>query len=210
MMVTLDRRRAAVREDIRFVSWDHPLVRDTLELLLNSPHGTAAFAMVAADEPNLVLETVFVLEAVADSRWHVDEFLAPTPLRVVIDVRARDLTSVRPAGPLDHATPDNAILRFLERPQFNAALLKTMVDGATALAENQARKAREDATNRATAILGAAIQRLIDLRKVNDHVRSEEITLAEEHLRRVQESIAQAGLRLDSVRLIVEGAVGGA
>ena len=210
MMVTLDRRRAAVREDIRFVSWDHPLVRDTLELLLNSPHGTAAFAMVAADEPNLVLETVFVLEAVADSRWHVDEFLAPTPLRVVIDVRARDLTSARPAGPLDHATPDSAILRFLERPQFNAALLKTMVDGATALAENQARKARDDATNRATAILGAAIQRLIDLRKVNDHVRSEEITLAEEHLRRVQESIGQAGLRLDSVRLIVEGAVGGA
>ena len=208
MMVTFDRRRAAIREDIRFVSWDHPLVRDLLDLLLNSPHGTTAFAMVEAAEPNLVLETVFVLEAVADSRWHVDEFLAPTPLRVVIDARTRDLTAKRASGPLDDDTAEHAIQRFLERPQFNAALLKTLIDGATAIAEARSDQVRREATARAAAVLGAEIQRLIDLRKLNDHVRADEIALAQEHLRRTRDAIAQAGLRLDSIRLIVEGAVG--
>ena len=204
-LVTFDRRRAAIREDIRFVSWDHPLVRDALDLLLNSPHGTTAFAMVTAEEPNLVLEAIFVLAAVADSRWHVDEFLAPTPLRVVVDVRAGDVSAQHPAGPLGDDTPDSAVLRFLERPQFNVALLKTMIDRATEIAETQAGQVRNHAMVRATDALGAEIQRLIDLRRVNDHVRAEEIDLARQHLGRIQEAIAQAGLRLDSLRLIVEG-----
>jgi ATP-dependent helicase HepA len=53
--------------------------------------------------------------------------------------------------------------------------------------------------------LSADLQRLIDLRKLNDHVRPEEIALAQEQLKNVTGAIDQARLRLDSIRLIVEG-----
>ena len=204
-LVTFDRGRALVREDIPFVSRDHALVQDTLDLLLNSPSGTTAFALIATGKPNLLVEAVFVLETVADSRWHVDQFLPPAPVRVVVDAGGQDLTAERPAGPLDDDTPEHALQRFLERPLFNAALLKTMVDAATAVAETQSGHIRETATTRAAATLGAEIQRLIDLRRVNDHVRAEEITLAQERLQHTQAAITQARLRLDSLRLIVEG-----
>jgi ATP-dependent helicase HepA len=49
-------------------------------------------------------------------------------------------------------------------------------------------------------------QRLIDLQKTNDHVRPEEIVLATEQLEQTRLAIAGARLRLDSIRLIVEGA----
>ncbi|HLP03082.1 MAG TPA: RNA polymerase-associated protein RapA, partial [Opitutaceae bacterium] len=207
-LITFDRARALAREDIPFVTSDHPLVRDTLDLLLNSSTGTAAFALVPAEQPGLVLETVFVLETVADTRWHSDQFLPPTPLRIVVDLRGNDLTPVRPAGPLHDDTPEHALKRFLEQPHFSVDLLKTMTDAATTHAELPAAQLRRAARERAEAVLGAELQRLIDLQRVNDHVRLEEIALARERRDRVGAAIADARVRLDSVRLIVEGGDG--
>jgi ATP-dependent helicase HepA len=205
MLVTFDRRRAIAREDIVFLSQDHSLVRDALDLLINSPAGTTAFSVLEADEPNLVLEAIFVLEAVADSRWHVDQFLAPTPVRVVVDVRGRDLSVERNAEAPDDAMQDGKIQRFLERPGFDAAVLKAMLDGAGGFADAKSRLMKRDAAARANAALGADVQRLVDLRKLNDNVRLEEIELAQERLRQTAAAIDNARLRLDSLRLVLEG-----
>jgi ATP-dependent helicase HepA len=203
-LITFDRARALSREDIPFVTRDHPLVRDTLDLLLNSPRGTTAFALVPADQPGLVLEAIFVLETVADTRWHVDQFLPPTPIRIAVDLRGNDLTAKRPAGPLLDDTPEHALKRFLEQPHFTADMFKSMTDAASAYAEQPAEQLRAAARTRAAAVLGAELQRLVDLQKVNDHVRADEIALARKQLARTAEVIAQARLRLDSIRLIVE------
>jgi ATP-dependent helicase HepA len=205
MLATFDRERAIVREDIRFISPDHSLVQDAVDLLIDSKAGTTAFGFIPSPSPNLLLEAIFVLEAVADSRWHVDQFLAPMPVRVVVDVRGNDLTTERAAVSLAADVEDGAIQRFLERPGFNAALLKTLLDCATAFAEVQTRELKRTAHAAANTALGAERQRLIDLRKVNTHVRPEEIELAREQLERVGAAIEQARLRLDSIRLIVEG-----
>jgi ATP-dependent helicase HepA len=207
MLATYDRRRAIAREDIRFISQDHPLVRDAIDLLLNSPRGSTAFGVIEAKRPNLLLEAVFVLETVAEARWHVDEFLAPTPVRVLVDVRGGDLTEARPADDLADEVEDGNLLRFLESPGFNAAVLKAMLDGAQALATTRSRGVIEAARTRADDALGADLRRLTDLRRLNDHVRPEEIALAQERLERTREAIVAARLRLDSLRLVVEGPV---
>ena len=204
MLATFDRRRAVVREDIRFISADHPLVRDAVDLLVDSKAGTTAFSVVKSDRPNLLVEAIFVLEAVADSRWHVEQFLAPQPVRVVVDFRGRDLTNERDAVALAGDAVDGTIQRFLERPGFNSGLLKTMLDAAQDLADVRSRALKSAAAAQATAVLGAERQRLVDLRKVNDHVRPEEVELAQEQLRRTREAIGQARLRLDSLRVVVE------
>ena len=53
------------------------------------------------------------------------------------------------------------------------------------------------------------IERLVDLQKLNDHVRPEEITLARDQLEHTRTAIDQARLRLDAVRLIMAGVAGG-
>jgi ATP-dependent helicase HepA len=205
MLATFDRARAIVREDIRFISADHSLVQDAIDLLIDSPAGSSAFATIQSDEPNLLLEAIFVLEAVADTRWHVDQFLAPTPLRVAVDVRGQDRTDERDARSIAAEAEDGDIHRFLERPGFDASLLKTLSESAAERARERARTVIAEAQAKAAAALSAEVQRLVDLQRVNDHVRPEEIALAREQLERTSEAIGRARLRLDAVRLIVEG-----
>lgn len=205
MLATFDRQRAIVREDIRFLSPDHPLVQDAIDLLIDSKSGTTAFGFLRSDQPNLLLEAIFVLETVADSRWHVDQFLAPTPVRVVVDLRGRDRTEDYTAAALAEDFGDGAIQRFLERPGFNVALLKTMLAAATERAGERSRTLTAAAHTRAADALAADLQRLVDLQKLNDHIRPAEIALARAQLQHTTAAIERARLRLDSLRLIVEG-----
>ncbi len=205
MLATFHRKRAIVREDIRFISPDHALVQDAIDLLVDSKAGTAAFGFVKSRTPNLLLEAVFVLETVADTRWHVDQFLAPTPVRTVIDLRGNDHTATREATALAGDFTDGTIQRFLARPGFNAALLKNLLATATEKAEALAVNLKADAAAKAETALGAELRRLEDLAKVNDHVRPEEIDLAREQLGQIRTAVGAARLRLDSIRLVVEG-----
>ncbi len=205
MLATFSRSRAIAREDLGFLSPDHPLVQDAIDLLLDSPAGTTAFATLAAPRPNLLLEAVFVLEAVTEHRWRIDAFLAPTPLRVVVDLRGQDLTADRDQVSLADYCEDADLHRFLERPGFDRELLNGMLANATQRAEASSRERKAAAHAQATAALSADLQRLVDLSKVNDHVRPEEIALATAQLEQTQAAIHQARLRLDSLRLIVEG-----
>ncbi len=205
MLATFQRERAIVREDIRFLSADHPLVRDVIDLLLETKAGTTAFGFIRSPRPNLLLEAVYVLEAVAETRWHVDRFLAPTPVRVLIDARGADRSDERDAAAIADDVEDADIHRFLERPGFNAAMLKTLLAAAGEKADARSGALKDAAAARATIELTAEWQRLIDLKKVNDHVRPEEIALAREQLERTQAAIAGARLRLDALRLVLEG-----
>lgn len=202
MLATFDRPRALVREDLHFISPDHPLVRDAIDLLIASQAGTIAFALLRSDAPNLLLEAVFILEAVADARWHMDQFLAPTPVRVVVDLHGRDLTAEWTAPALASAVTDASLEHFREHPEFNAGTLKILIDHATGSAGEKSRALKIAAQAKAGALLSAERQRLIDLRKVNDHVRPEEIEFAQEQFERIDAAIGQARLRLDALRLI--------
>lgn len=204
MLATFDRQRAIVREDIRFISPDHSLVQDAIDLLIDSKSGTTAFGLIKSDKPNLLLETIFVLETVADSRWHVDQFLAPTPVRALVDVRGSDLTDQRSAATLADDFEDGTIQRFLERPGFNSGMLKTLLAFATARAEEHTRALKAAAREKATTALTADLQRLVDLQKINDHIHPKEIELAREQLERTCQAIDHARLRLDAIRLVVE------
>lgn len=204
LLTTFDRKRALSREDIAFLSADHALLRDTCDLLVDSPAGTTAFGSIVGDAPNLLVEAVYVLEPVAEARWGVDRFLAPQPVRVVVDVHGDDLTEERPVEDIADGFEDGDLHRFLEQPGFNAAMLKKLVTTAGDEAEVRAARLRAAASERAESVLNAERQRLLDLQKLNDHVRPEEIALVAAQLDQVRAAIGAARLRLDSLRLVLE------
>ena len=205
LLATFNRKRALAREDIGFLTADHPLVLDSIDLLLASKSGTTAFSKIISTKPNLLLEAIFVLEPVAETRWHVDQFLAPCPIRVVVDLQRRDVSEEWTHEKLAQETEDGSIHRFLEKGGFEPALLKRLTDAAEKLAHARTRKLKREAAAAATELLTEERQRLLDLRKVNDHVRPEEIAATENQLARILEGIEGARLRIDSLRLILEG-----
>jgi ATP-dependent helicase HepA len=123
----------------------------------------------------------------------------------VIDLRGRDLTGERDALALAGDCEDGNIHRFLERPEFNPALLNQLIDTATRAAEGRAQTIKNEAEQKAQDVLTADLKRLVDLRAVNDHVRPAEIELAQEQIDRTRTAISEARLRLDSLRLVLEG-----
>jgi len=208
-LATFERQRAISREDMTFVTQDHSLVRDAIDLLVSSEKGVSAFSLYESDEPGLSLEVVFLMETVALSHLHVDRFLSPTPIRVVVDIRGNDLSDERDAAWAKENLEAGDINRFLERPGFSREFLEAMIGGAEEIAQKQAKRVKSAAKSKAKKVLEQEIERLEDLQKINDNVRPEEIAISKSELQGVRHAIDDASLRLDSLRLIVEGEIDG-
>ncbi len=207
LLATFDRERAIAREDVVFITQDHPLALESMSFLVNSDRGTSTFSILQSDEPNLLLEAIFVLETVARTSLHVDRFLPPTPLRAIVDIRGNDLTRTMDPAWEQARLSDGSVNRFLERPGFSRDALAAMLEGAEAIAFEEAEKIRKRGKSEMRDALGEELQRLKDLRRLNENVRDEEIDLAKSEISGIADAIESSRLRLDSIRLIVQGEV---
>jgi ATP-dependent helicase HepA len=199
--VTFDRTRALSRDDLGFMTWDHPLVRGAIDLLLGSEAGNAAFGVwKEAGAEAILLEVCAIVECVAPAVLHVDRFLPARPLRVVVDHALQEATDdpALAAAPLEKAD----VFRLLDRGAVKKKLLPAMLEKALSLA---AEKMQNITAGSATAMaqrLDAEIERLEDLREINSHVTPEEIAAVREQRAALDAAIRSAHLRLGAVRLI--------
>jgi len=206
MIATCDRRRALAREDAGFLTWDHPLVTGAMELLLGSETGNCAFAVLpATSERTLLLEAVFVLEPIAAPRLHVDRFLPATPIRLLVNHKLVDCGDSHPVGSFERKLKKGSPYKLTENPDIARRTLPVMLQHAATLAEAQAVTLRTSALNEMRRLLGHEVQRLRTLKQVNDHVRPEEIELAEGQQAKLTTAIQQSRLRMDALRLIWNG-----
>lgn len=206
LTVTSDRTRALAREDVQFLTWDHPLVTGALDLLLGGATGNCSLARwIDPHTPGLYLETVHVLECIAPPALHVDRFLPPTPVRVLVDHRGIEV-----APPVAAALPA-ALLRPAEahglfaHPELREELLPRLLAQATALAAARIPALVAAARHAMNDQLAHEITRLRELQAVNRSVRPEEIAKLTDHQRALDQHLTQARLRLDALRVIQRG-----
>ncbi len=201
MTVTFDRARALSREDLGFMSGDHPMVRAAWDLLLGAESGNASFGVWKSPGTEaILLEIHAVVECVAPAALHADRFLPATPIRVVVDHALAEHTESEAL--LSARFEKGDIFRLLDRGVVKKKLLPAMIEKAQALATDRMQRLIEAASTAMTIQLRGEIERLEDLRQINDHVRPEEITAARQQQTDLHTAIASAHLRLDAVRLI--------
>ena len=201
MTVTLDRQRALEREQEAFLTWDHPLVRGALDLMLGSSAGNATFGVWdATGEKIILLETWLVVECVAPARLHVERFLPQTPLRILVDHKGTDHT--------DHPAFAKPPLRkgdaagLMRNEKVKRTFLPAMLGQARALGTAKSQPIIAQAMTLMHTEMAAEIARLRDLAEVNDHIKPEEIAALEARESELAAVIANARVRLDAVRLI--------
>jgi ATP-dependent helicase HepA len=195
LRITYDRKQALRREEITFMSWDHPMVAGGLDLLLGSEKGNSAFA-TAEDFKGLVLQGVFVLEAIAPPGLELSRFLPPTPLVITVDDKLRALKE-RPAG-----LKDGPAWQLAGSTPEQQQGLRTMLAEIRRLAEAQAPAIVEQARVAMKLALNGEWERLRQLKKVNDHIRADEIEALVRRRDELDAHISAAALRLDAVLLI--------
>lgn len=206
MAVTFDRQTAIHREDIVFLSWDHPMVTGAMELLLGSPEGNCAFALwPKAKSPALLLEAVFVLESVAPAALFIDRFLPPTPIRVVVDHHRHDLSQEFTRELFSNSLQNGSPRLLREQPELLRILFPGMMKSSEALAEKQTASIIESAGKKMEKMLNKEIRRLEALQTVNPSIQPGEIEVAKQEIRHLDKHISSARLRLDALRLIWAG-----
>jgi ATP-dependent helicase HepA len=208
LTVTCDRQRALAREDVQFLTWDHPLVTGALDLLLGSEKGNSSFARWPDPKTaGLYLETIYLLECIAPPHLHVDRFLPPTPLRVLADHHGNDAgKSIAPETLARHLKSGDAYA-LLDQPELRGELLPGLIAKTQALANRQVSGIVAQARQAMTAQLEHETARLKELQKVNRSVRAEEIDLLVQQQHALNQHLSSARLRLDAIRLIQRGPI---
>lgn len=206
LTATCDRRRALGREDIAFLTWDHPIVTGAMDLILGSESGNSSYAWWPdSNSRSILIEAIYLLECLAPEHLHAERFLAPTPIRVVIDQNQKDCTSDCPTDQLRKALQSGDAFKLLDRSEVKHSLLPDMLKKAQELAASLASETIRRAQTETQSLLGHEVERLKALRQINRNVRLEEIELAERQFESIQEHVSEARLRMDALRLIWRG-----
>lgn len=201
LTLTCDRRKALSREEIGFLTWDHPIVTSAVDLLLGSEQGNSCFAMWNnGAEQTIYLEAIYVVEPVAPAALHADRFLPPTPFRIVVDPKGGDVSA--DINPPAEALKSGPVFQLLDNGRIKQKLIPAMLEKSRTHATERATLIAQAAVEKMQAVLGQEVERLQDLRKVNDHIREDEITLLQSQITELEEKLKESPLRLDAVRLI--------
>lgn len=204
LTLTGDRSRALAREDLQFLTWDHPLVTGALDLLLGNDTGNAAFAVWNdGKDPGLYLESIYLLECVAPPALHADRFLPPTPLRVLVDPRGRDACTLIDRESLARLLRPGDARPHLARPELRSQLLPLLLEASQAVVDKHLPGLIAQARREMSSQLDAEITRLRQLARVNPSVRPEEIQSLCQQREALDQHLSNARTRLDSLRLIL-------
>ncbi len=200
MTVTYERDTATQLEHIHFLSWDHPLVNNAMELLLSENHGKSAISLYS-DKTKPAgyfwVECLFVLTGLADKSLQLQRFFPPTPFMVRLDAKAQPIDIDFGEMKRVKRKMGNQLSKALE-PHVNKVL-----DVANQLGEKQSKQVMKKHKASVEALLNGEIARLKALQKVNPSVREEEVTFLEAQRDGLLEAISNAKLRLEAVRLVV-------
>ena len=200
---TFERATALTREELPLLRLDHPMITGALDLLLSGEQGNAAF-LVDETLParTALLQTVFLLECVAERRLDVERFLPPTPLTLTVDTRLQPRPGFAPSA--------QALTRAGERPvdparyrKFLAKLVPPMLEQATRLAAVEATVVAATARTAMRTQLDGEHARLQALRAVNPAVTTTEIEAIAAERAALDAALAGARPRLDAVRFVV-------
>jgi ATP-dependent helicase HepA len=204
--LTFHRLKALHREDVEFITWEHPMVTELIEQTTSGELGNAAVAKISVKgvEPGtLFLEAVFALNSMAPKALQLDRFLPISPQRVLVNISGRDLSTVLPHEQL------NGLCSGLKRNMAQAVLkeirddISTMLNHAQALAEKAVPELISGALRKLEEQLGHEIQRMLSLQNKNPLIRDEEIAYLQNRLKEGQDYIQKTGLEVQSLRVII-------
>jgi ATP-dependent helicase HepA len=204
--VTFDRKKALSREDLSFLSWDHPIVSGTIDMILSSGKGAVSYGALRSDEQSaILLEFMFVVETIGGKSLNVDRFLPSTPIRLVIDHTGRRVTKLYPSEDLEQNLVGGDHDEILENESFEELMFPKMMSEANIFAEKRVKIVISDSVKIMKMQLGYEISRLNSLSKKNSNIRPEELEQATLEMSSLEEIMQNAQVRVDAMRLIKVG-----
>ena len=204
--VTFDRQLALAREELEFLTWDHPMIRQGIDLIASGDIGKAAIALLVNKQlpaGTLLVELIYMIESQSPKGLQLNRFLPPTPVRLLLDSKGNNLaeqvnfnTLQNKLKPLSKDIANKMVK--MARPNIEQ-LIKLGDRKITEIAQAQI----QEASRLADQTLSTELNRLIALKAVNKNIRQAEINVLEKQRVLSLEELSKASWRLDSLRVIV-------
>lgn len=206
MTATYQRDIALSRDDMHFITWEHPMVTGAIDMIRTSEFGNASFCALPLKNKGypkgtLILEAFYNVFCPAPSFLQIHRYLPESSVRITIDNHGRDLNTALKHEVLNHRAEKVKKRTTQDLIQHARPQIQVLIEAATkkavphqdviieAAQKSFAEKAQDD------------LERLKALAKVNPNIRKEEITQLEENNNAVKEYLANAQLKLDAIRV---------
>ena len=201
---TVSRDIALSREDMEFLSWEHPMVTGAMDMVMSNDFGNTAFCtlkLAALKEGTLILETNYVVRCTAPLSLQLERYLPLTTVRVAVNHDLIDLSKVLSAehlNKLGKKVHKRDAQEFINqaRPQ-----ISHMIEKSEQLAKKEVPDIVAEAVNKMSAEQDNELSRLQNLAKVNSTIRQEEIDYLKETKQALLVYLQAAQLKLDSLRI---------
>ncbi len=204
--VTFDREFALNREDILFLSWEHPLVIALMETILSNEYGNSAIyvgKVPGVGAHNTLLECIYTIECTAPKKYNINSYLPSQSMRVIVDESINNFSEIL-------STQQFSISEMV----LNKEQIKQIIAVKKDLIENMVEHSDKIALKNQPDIIATSIEsinkefdhninRLKELQLLNPNVNDSEIDLLKLTKEKSISYVNEATIRLDAIRLIV-------
>lgn len=206
MSLTFDRQHALAREDLQYMTHEHPLMQSIYEMMTATSFGNATVATLksaAMPQGVILLEVNFRIESIAPKKLNLPAFLPSSHLRLLVTETGSDLSDIAsPAklAPLIERLDKQKALQVIKLRQ---TPISSAYQAASQLAKAKLDEIASQAQTQFSAYFDKEIGRLSQLQKVNPNIRDEEIAELGLLKAQGQEALASLSLVPDSLRVLV-------
>ena len=204
--ITFDRDTALACENYQLMTWDHPMVRGAIELVLSDQTGNSTIGLLknpALPTGTFFLECIFTLDAIAPSHLQLGRYLPTTPVRVLVDAKGNNLADKVPESALDNKLTPVKKPMALQLVKALKSQINPLVAKAELHAEQQVTQLQAKAQANMAQAIDSEYQRLTALKAINPSVRQQEIDFIASQKIALTDYIDKAQLKFEAVRLIV-------
>lgn len=214
MTVTYDRDIALSHEDVRFLTWEHPLVRTMMDMVQSSELGNTALLAIkyrGVKQGTLLLDCFFRVEISDKVSDGTDKhqgaegqrYLPDNLIRICIDERGQLHEQNLPPATISAIQQFVDIDTSIKVVKSREEVIKQLLERAEKSVTTQLPEKLNQARERAQELLQKEIDRLQALQTINPNVRDEEIEFFQNQLDQTLQQIDAANIRLDAIRVLV-------
>ncbi|WP_028864390.1 RNA polymerase-associated protein RapA [Psychromonas aquimarina] len=204
--VTFNRRTALSRDDVQYLSWEHPMITGGMEMVLSSDTGTTSVSILKNNSlppASTFLELIYVVEALNTDNAQLSRFLPTTPIRLLLDKNAKDLGQNVTFDSFNRQL--SPVNRHISRKIANTsqALIHQLIKDSLPTAQSLMADILAQAKQNMQQTLQQERDRLQALQAVNPNIREEEIQFIRDQQADFEQILDQTQLKLDAIRFIV-------
>lgn len=206
LSLTFERDQALVREDLAFMTYEHPLMQSIFDSINSGSFGNATVATLqsnAMPEGMLLLEVNFRVEAIAPKLLNLTSYLTKPIVRVFLSQQGTDFSEKIRADMIASHIYRLDKSRAGQVIKARRDIIEQRYDQAVAIANAQLNTMSQEAIERFNQRFDREIERLQYLQSINPNVRDSEILQLQRLQQQGLHALQQLSLIPDSVRVLI-------